>query len=139
MYLVRLIYTSRVSETFKSSDIEGILEVARGKNERNNVTGLLCFNRRFFLQCLEGSRAKVNQTYHQILNDPRHEEIVMLNYQEIISREFDRWNMGYMPESSLTYPINLKYSGTPEFDPYEMSGESAHQMMLALRDTVPIQ
>lgn len=41
--------------------------------------------------------------------------------------------MGYMPESSLTAPMNLKYSGKSEFIPYEMSGESAHQMMLELR------
>lgn len=61
----------------------------------------------------------------------------MLDNKEIMTREFDKWQMGYIPESSLTKPINLKYSGNPEFDPYEMSGESAHQLMLALRDSVP--
>lgn len=61
----------------------------------------------------------------------------MLDYKEIITREFDQWKMGYMPESSLTAPLNLKFSGTPEFEPYDKSGESAHQLMLQLRDTVP--
>ena len=137
MFLVRLVYTSTISSQFKPDDVGSILECARANNDNNHVTGLLCFNRKFFLQCLEGSRKKVNDTYHQILNDPRHQNITMLDYNEIIEREFDHWSMGYMPESTLTAPINTKFSGTPEFDPYEMSGESAHRLMLALRDTVP--
>ncbi len=137
MYLTRLVYTSTISEVFSSNDIDNILATARENNEKNNVTGLLCFNRKYFLQCLEGSRRKVNETYHRILNDPRHSNIIMLDYCEIITREFNQWSMGYMPESSLTRPLNLKYSGNSDFSPYEMSGESAHQMMLSLKDSVP--
>jgi len=62
----------------------------------------------------------------------------MLDYKEIIEREFSEWTMGYLPESSLTQPLNIRYSGTPEFSPYEMSGESAHQLMLALRSSIPV-
>ena len=138
MFLVRLVYTSAVGKDFDSAEVENILAKSRKNNAANCVTGLMCFNSKFFLQCLEGSRSKVNQTYHKILNDPRHHNIIMLDYKEIIEREFSEWTMGYMPESSLTKPINTRYSGTPEFDPYEMSGESAHQLMIALRDTVPV-
>ena len=70
MFLTRLVYTSKISDVFESSDIENILVTARRENERNNITGMLCFNRKYFLQCLEGSREDVNQTYHRILNDP---------------------------------------------------------------------
>ncbi len=137
MYLARLVYTSTISKGFNAGDIEEILETARINNTKNNITGMLCFSSNYFLQCLEGSRRKINNTYHKILNDPRHEEIIMLDYNEISAREFSMWAMGYMPESSLTTPLNLKYSGTPEFSPYEMSGESAHKMMLELRNVVP--
>ena len=137
MFLTRLVYTSTISENFSPEDIESILAVARENNGENNVTGMLCFNRKYFLQCLEGSRTEVNNTYHKILNDQRHSNIIMLEYKEINSREFSNWSMGYMPESSLTSPINLKFSGTPKFDSYEMSGESAHEMMLNLKASVP--
>ncbi len=137
MFLTRLVYTSTISESFSSEDVTTILETARKNNDKNNVTGMLCFNRKYFLQCLEGSRTTVNKTYHFILNDPRHSNIIMLDYKEINMREFSEWSMGYMPESSLTSPINLAFSGTPEFNPYEMSGESAHKMMLALKNSVP--
>lgn len=133
MFLTRLVYASTISENFNCDDIETILSAARKHNKKNNVTGMLCFNRKYFLQCLEGSRTNVNQTYHKILNDSRHSHIVLLDYKEITRREFGAWSMGYMPESSLTAPMNLKYSGKSEFIPYEMSGESAHQMMLELR------
>lgn len=61
----------------------------------------------------------------------------MLGYGEISTREFSEWSMGYIPESSLTAPTNIKYSSTPEFDPYEMSGDNALKMMLAMRERVP--
>ncbi|MFT6733032.1 MAG: hypothetical protein ACJAS9_001217 [Polaribacter sp.] len=138
MHLVRLVYTSRVTEQLNPDEIKSIIVSARSKNTRNNVTGLLCFNRKIFLQCLEGSREAVNETYHRILNDKRHSDILLLSYVEIIMREFDVWSMGYIPESKLTSPINLKYSGTPEFDPYKMSGESTHSLLLALRDIIPV-
>ncbi len=139
MYLVRLVYASSISPHFTPKDIPQILESARSHNQSNNVTGLLCFNQEIFLQCLEGSRTMVNNTYHRILNDPRHKKIIMLDYKEIVEREFDQWSMGYIPGSSLTQHVNLKYSGTPGFNPYDMSGESAHLLMNALKEAVPTQ
>lgn len=137
MFLVRLIYVSSVTENFNPADIETILVSARISNQASNVTGALCFNRRFFLQCLEGSRSKVNETYHRILNDKRHENIVMLEYQEIVEREFYDWTMAYMPDMSIAKDINMRYSGTPEFEPYTMSGVSAHCFLSALKKTLP--
>ena len=138
MFLTRLIYTSSITKAFTTEDIELILASARKNNDKLNVTGMLCFNRKYFLQCLEGSRADVNTVYHRILNDTRHGNIIMLDYQEISARKFSEWSMGYMPESTLTEPINLKYSGSKIFYPYEMSGDSAFKMMPALKDAVPI-
>jgi hypothetical protein len=110
--------------------------VARKYNTKSSVTGMLCFNSQYFLQCIEGSRADINSTYHKILNDKRHTHIVMLDYKEDNAREFSDWSMGYMPESSFSAPMNLKYSGTKEFSPYAMSGESAYLLMLSLRSSI---
>lgn len=137
MFLTRLVYTSTITKDFSAEDIEKILLTARENNTSNSVTGMLCFNSKYFLQCLEGGRSNVNKTYHKILNDKRHSDIIMLDYKEICMRDFDEWAMGYIPESKLTRPVNIKYSGTPNFNPYEMLGESAYKMMLSLRDIVP--
>ena len=137
MFLVRMVYASRVSEHFKSADIEAILAKAREHNANNCVTGMLCFNQTFFLQCLEGSRSKVNQTYRKILNDERHEDIVLLDYKEINHRAFSEWSMGYMPTANLTRDVIIKHSGRGEFLPFEMSGASAMEFMITLRNTIP--
>jgi len=137
MYLTRLVYTSTVTSTFNQDSVEQILLKAREHNKLNNITGMLCFSSSFFLQCLEGSRSAVNKTYHKILNDNRHSRIVLLEYDEIYQREFDDWSMGYIPESALTESANLKHSGNKLFSPYEMSGKSAHAMLLSLKDAVP--
>lgn len=138
MYLVRLIYCSAVTNELNMREVEQIISTAKENNSKDEVTGLLCFNRKFFLQCLEGSRTNVNKIYHSILNDPRHNKIVLLEYDEIAQREFPNWAMGYVPESDLTKPLCMKYSGDSEFNPYEMRGESCLGMMLELRDNVTI-
>ena len=137
MYLVRLVYASEVVRPVGDGDLEQILNSAREKNGEDGITGMLCFHRKYFLQCLEGSRMKVNEAYQRILKDKRHTNIVILDYQEIVHREFEAWTMGYMPESQLTTDINMRYSGNTEFTPFEMLGESCHLMMVELKDTVP--
>ena len=136
MFLVRLIYASKISSGFGPEDIESILQSARTYNVKTNVTGMLCFSNEYFLQCLEGSRTAVNNTYQQILNDKRHHNVIMLNYIQIPEREFETWSMGYVPQSQLTELLNLKYSGNIDFNPFKMSGESAHLLMLALKTSI---
>ena len=80
----------------------------------------------------------MNNTYQKILNDKRHTNITILSYSEIIEREFHEWSMGYMPNSSLTTPLNLKYSSTPDFNPYEMSGDSTQRLMFLLKEGMEV-
>ena len=138
MHLVRLVYASKVTEELTQDDIQQILDSARSNNEKEQVTGLLCFNRKYFLQCLEGSRSSVNKIYHAISNDNRHDKLELLDYREINVREFADWSMGYMPEMALTEDLNLKYSESTDFNPYKMSGESCHKMLIELSVTVPV-
>lgn len=138
MFLVRMLYASKSAANFKAKDIENILMTARTYNTKNRITGMLCFNQTYFLQCLEGPRAEINQLYHAIINDNRHQDIVILYYQEIINREFSEWSMGYIPHSKLTHDIIIKNSGTDEFIPMQMSGSSALSLMLDARNVVPV-
>lgn len=138
MLLVRLTYISRIAHT-KSEfvDVEKILNSARKHNKNNYVTGILYFNSDCFLQCLEGSRSNVNQTYARILRDKRHKDIQLVNYGEIECREFYEWKMGYAPHSSLTQSTIIQHSIGSELSLYDMSSNSIHRLLLALRDHVP--
>lgn len=125
MYLVSLVYASTQSSVWSEQDIYQILSRSRQNNEKAGVTGVLCFNGDFFLQCLEGSRTAVNAIYQKIHHDKRHKQLTLLHYADIPQRSFDQWDMLYVPESKITATDILRYSGQKHFNPYEMGGESA--------------
>ncbi|MEE4244710.1 MAG: BLUF domain-containing protein [Kangiellaceae bacterium] len=137
MFLVRTIYVSEIVNGFDADEVEKILIASRKNNKKVHVTGLLVFSNNYFIQCLEGSRTAVNSIYHTIMKDPRHENVIMLDYSEIITREFGSWSMGYIPTSSVTSELNMRYSGNPDFNPYEMKGESVHKLLIDLSNTLP--
>ncbi|MCY9874678.1 BLUF domain-containing protein [Vibrio barjaei] len=137
MFLTRLIYVSTLCESCDDKALNDILNISREHNQKRHLTGLLSHNNKYFLQCLEGSRSAVNHTYNHILNDSRHSNVLILDYKEISQREFGDWSMGDIPQSHLTTLLNLQFSGSNEFNPYELSGESAYLMLLELKKNLP--
>ena len=135
MKLIQLIYSSR-STGIGPDDIESILVGARGFNTSANVTGLLCFSAKRFLQCLEGSRSAVNEIYRRILVDRRHEGAQILRYEEIERRDFPSWSMAYVGDTAMNRVRLLRYSGDDEFKPENLAGNSARLLLLDLADSV---
>ncbi len=133
MYLVRLIYASRISDEFRINDLKGIVKTAVRRNAANDITGLLCFNRNYFLQCIEGERSVVNETFNLICRDSRHEKVTLVSYEDITEREFTDWAMEYVPESKVSMALTRKYSAGRIFKPFEMSGESCLMFIRAIR------
>lgn len=136
MYLVRLIYASRACEGFSGKDIEDILEGSRVRNKRRAITGLLCFNSENILQCLEGSRQQVNDVFRSILADPRHRDVLLLDYGEIDRRDFGDWSMAYTGIGAGQTSILLDHSTKPEFDPFTLNGRTAHSLLHDLAESV---
>jgi len=133
MFLTRLIYVSTITEKFGDTSLEDILKIGRVNNTKKGITGMLYFKNKYFIQCLEGERSLINETYNKIRNDERHCNIVLLEYSQIEMREFKDWCMGYIPSSKLTDDLILQFSPTAEFTPYEMSGASANLLMLEFK------
>ncbi|WP_295893903.1 BLUF domain-containing protein [uncultured Vibrio sp.] len=137
MFLTRLIYVSTLSKSCDSDALDDILQTSRDHNEKTHLTGLLSHNQYYFLQCLEGSRDAVNDTYSHIVNDSRHSRVTILDYREIDYRDFGDWSMGDVPQSNLTRLLNIQFSGSDEFLPYDLSAQSAYLMMLELKKNLP--
>jgi hypothetical protein len=133
MFLVSLTYTSEMTA---STDFLDILEVSRANNERDGITGVLLFCNNNVVQCLEGSREAVNQAYARIIRDKRHQNPLLVDYRVLAARLFSSWSMGYVPESSVTRPIMLKYAVSKNFEPRLLSGESCLDMLAELTRTV---
>ena len=128
--LVRLLYASRAVDANIGHTVQAILQASRSHNPHNGLTGVLCHTDTVFIQVLEGGRDAVNTLYGHILRDPRHRDVILLDYEEITQRRYGGWTMGQANISKLNPATLLKYSPLPILDPHGMPGK----MMLALID-----
>ena len=120
--LVRLMYASRASEPVTQEVLSAILRKSVANNPGTGVTGVLCASGNIFLQVLEGGRLPVSALYNKISRDPRHQDVVLLSYEEISERSFAGWAMGQVNMNRLNPALLLKYSETAVLDPYAVSG-----------------
>lgn len=135
--LVRLLYASRAVDPSDVA-IESILSQSRQFNPTCGITGILCYGGGIFLQAIEGGRNAVNELYSHIVRDPRHKDVVLLHYQEIMERRFGGWTMGQVNTSRINASILLKYAEKPELDPYAVSGAVSLALMEELMATASI-
>ena len=136
--LVRLLYVSRAVQPESAEAVHAILASARQHNLNNGITGILCYGGGVFLQAIEGGRGAVNHLYNHIIEDPRHQDVELLHYEEISERRFGGWTMGQVNLSKLNTSIVLKYSEKPEFDPYSVSGKVSLALLEELMATASI-
>lgn len=133
MRLVRLIYASTLKKDIAQSELSKIHERAKLKNLEFDITGLLVFGNDYFLQCIEGGREVVNRLYSNITADARHEHSVLLEYSEPAERDFDEWSMKVVLLKKENSKSLRRFSTIADFNPYLLSGPSAHRLMLSLR------
>ncbi len=135
--LVRLLYCSRALDAGAEA-IEAILAESRQHNPACGITGILCYGDGVFLQCIEGGRPQVNELFASIHADPRHQDVVLLLYEEILERRFGGWSMGQVNISKLNHATLLKYSERAELDPYAVSGRMSLALLEDLAATAAI-
>jgi len=90
------------------------------------------------LQALEGGRMAVSELYGHIQRDPRHNDVVLLSYEEISERRFSGWTMGEVNMTRINASILLKYAEKPELDPYSVSGKVSLALLEELMATASI-
>ncbi len=93
--LYRLIYMSTAKNLFTENELENLMEKSKQNNKKIDVTGLLLTKGKTFIQCLEGEKDNVEELYSKIENDDRHDDVIELIEEEIDSRIFTDWSMGY--------------------------------------------
>jgi Sensors of blue-light using FAD len=133
--LVRLIYASTATDGVDLNEFKRILLQAQTNNNRRDLTGMLAFNSKIFLQALEGSRDQVNELYAKLIRDPRHNTVTMLGYKEIEERYWANWSMGFAAPNADNRALFLKYSQQSTFNPYRMRAEATEKMLVELAST----
>lgn len=133
--LIRLIYASTAQEGVDLNEFKRILLQAQTNNHRRDLTGMLAFNSKIFLQALEGARDQVNDLYARLIRDPRHHTVTMLGYKEIEERHWSNWSMGFAAPNADNRALFLKYSQQSTFNPYGMKAEATEKMLMDLAKT----
>lgn len=110
------------------SDLKDILGTARDNNSSIDVCGMLCYDQLYFLQALEGDRETVNELYLDIADDPRHDDVVIISYEEVTEQVFPQWQMGYAG-SSAQFSQLLQELGQTTFSPIDMTKEQAFSFL----------
>jgi hypothetical protein len=132
MQLVRLIYVSTMTEECDTSALQRILEVSHANNSAKKITGMLCYDPSFFLQCLEGPQEAVNELYSDIVRDPRHKNVTLLEYVTVGEREFGAWSMAFAHSSNIDKQTFEKYTRGARFNPFELSSEQANDFLVEI-------
>jgi hypothetical protein len=78
-----------------SKDINDILAVSRTRNALMGITGMLLFADDSFIQVLEGDKEAVEAVFASIVRDARHQGVTALVRENIASRDFSNWSMGF--------------------------------------------
>lgn len=102
--LHRAVYVSRavagVGRTTLS--IAEILSVSDRNNRRDGLTGMLIIHDGWFIQVLEGSRIAIERLLRVLREDPRHDQLRLLDLTPIADRNFGAWSMGL---AAITPPL----------------------------------
>jgi hypothetical protein len=136
--LVRLLYASRAVDGNLSDTVQNIMQQSRDHNPQHGITGILCHSDQVFMQVLEGGREAINNLYSHILRDPRHTDVILLDYEEISQRRYAGWTMGQANLGKINPSILLKYSALPELNPHRMSGKMSLALIEELMATAAI-
>lgn len=93
--MIRLIYCSYATIALNEDQLVALLESARDKNKRLEITGVLFYVDEAFIQILEGAQKEVEDLYNKIKVDERHEDVRIIDKKKITSRIFNDWSMGF--------------------------------------------
>ena len=106
----RIIYFSSATHLLTDNELQLLLEKSRLKNSQNDITGVLIHIDGDVIQVLEGEKEKIQNLYELIKLDPRHSTIIKVFDNEVPSRMFENWSMGYSQETIEDIRKNNNFS-----------------------------
>lgn len=90
-----LTYVSSAVKPFSACELRALLEHCVAANRSRDVTGMLLYKDGNFMQVLEGDKTIVQDVHETILRDPRHRGLMTLLEEDVGSRAFSDWSMGF--------------------------------------------
>ncbi len=93
--MMSLTYLSTATVPYQQSALTDLLLSTRERNHAADLTGMLLYAGGHFIQTLEGAEETVDATFARIRRDTRHRNIYIALREEISTRSFPDWSMGF--------------------------------------------
>lgn len=125
-----LVYISLRTPECTDAEIDKILKSCQSNNKHDDITGVLLYSQKQFVQYLEGENDKILALFDKIKQDPRHTKVIMMTNFPIKERAFPSWQMAgkSVDFSSLEYQTNINPQDKREFDKL-LAGETSNQAL----------
>ena len=134
----RIIYFSSATHLLTDNELQLLLEKSRLKNSQNDITGVLIHIDGDVIQVLEGEKEKIQNLYELIKLDPRHSTIIKVFDNEVPSRMFENWSMGFSQESIENVRKNNNFSSLSMSELKENKGNIVTVFLETFIKTHPI-
>ena len=82
------VYISRAAPGLTLDDVRALIFEARGFNAINGITGLLTYDRRGFVQAIEGTGEAIDELIAAIRRDPRHHDMDVILDAPVSAQQF---------------------------------------------------
>ena len=107
--LSQLVYVSNRKPNCTSEEIENILASCKKNNPPLNITGVLLYSDKKFIQLVEGESDVIMPLYDKIKLDPRHSNTMMISYSPIKQKSFPSWHMATkdIPKNSVDFRTDI--------------------------------
>jgi hypothetical protein len=98
-----LLYCSQARQPFGEEQLADLLEHSLVNNDRQHITGLLCYGSGHFVQVLEGKAEDVEALFARIARDHRHHQVHVLSRGVGPARRFADWRMAFAKSQSQEF------------------------------------
>jgi hypothetical protein len=138
MVLIRLTYFSRIRLHGPINDhLDEILITSVANNWRDDITGVLVHDGKWFAQMLEGRESIVSATFERILCDWRHSDVSLVSMQPVTERRFANWWMRGIAYGADNSGLFRHYGENDHFDPQLMRADRLRDLIEELADRTP--
>ena len=123
--LSQLVYVSNRNQNCSQKEIDNILGSCEKNNPKLNITGVLLYSDKKFIQLVEGDAKVITNLYDKIKGDSRHSNTMMISFGPIKEKSFPSWNMASRSISgtNIDYKSTMKGEDKMVFDKI-LNGES---------------
>ena len=105
--LYTFVYCSRAAEGVDDAEVGRIVEAAQRRNVSRGITGVLVFGNGVFFQLLEGPAVEVQKLIANLHCDPRHCDVVSLDWsEERRERLYPNWEMERVEADDIREVLN---------------------------------